>query len=352
LISIKSHTKEWIFGIREGSPGKDPILIEKMIMAFTLIENLKVAGLDFIFKGGTALHLLLGSSNRFSIDIDIILPNPINLDSYLTHVLNQGNFFKVEEIRRSGSIPKQHYKFYYQSAIQNKESQILLDILFDYNLYPKLVKVPIKSPLLLLEGDETVISCPTKDCILGDKLTAFAPHTTGIPYGIGKDLEIAKQLFDISMLFNEIEDLRMVETTFVNIAIKELAYREMTKISFMDVLWDSLNTSILIGTRGLSSTMEYGELVNGFRKMAGFVFKGNFTLDSAILCASRVAYLSALLIQKSDKVEWFQNQLDLSSWVITDLNFNKLNKLKKTDPEAFYYYFKALDLLKLCEAKK
>ncbi|PKO04383.1 MAG: hypothetical protein CVU41_17360 [Chloroflexi bacterium HGW-Chloroflexi-3] len=93
MISDQSHKKDWIFSIRELSPGKDPILIEKMIMALTLAENLKLAGLNFIFKGGTSLHLLLGSPHRFSIDIDIFLPNLINLESYFNNVLQQGNFF-------------------------------------------------------------------------------------------------------------------------------------------------------------------------------------------------------------------------------------------------------------------
>jgi len=48
MISTQSRTKEWIMGVREVSPGKDPILIEKMIMALTLVENLKKAGLNFI----------------------------------------------------------------------------------------------------------------------------------------------------------------------------------------------------------------------------------------------------------------------------------------------------------------
>jgi hypothetical protein len=122
VISDQSRTKEWIFSIREMSPGKDPILIEKMIMALTLAENLKLAGLNFVFKGGTSLHLLLGSPHRFSIDIDIVLPNLINLDDYFNIVLKQGNFYQIEESNRSGSIPKQHYKFYFQSVIQKKES--------------------------------------------------------------------------------------------------------------------------------------------------------------------------------------------------------------------------------------
>jgi hypothetical protein len=38
---------------------------------------------------------------------------------------------------------------------------------------------------------------------------------------------------------------------------------------------------------------------------------------------------------------------DLSSWQIANLDYNKLNKGKKTVPEAFYYFFSALELLGL-----
>ena len=45
-------------------------------------------------------------------------------------------------------------------------------------------------------GEDLKVNLPDKNCILGDKLTAFAPHTTGIPTGEDKELEIKKQLFD------------------------------------------------------------------------------------------------------------------------------------------------------------
>lgn len=318
-------------------------------MALTLAENLKLAGLNFIFKGGTSLHLLFGSPHRFSIDIDIVLPNLINLENYFDNVLQQRKFFRIEESKRSGLLPKRHYKFYFYSVIQNKESQILLDILVEKILYPKLAPIAIKSPLFLVEGNDVELDCPTKDCLLGDKLTAFAPHTTGIPYGKGKDLEIAKQLFDVAILFDVLEDIRMVKTTFTKIAAQELTYREMRELSTSDVLWDSFSTATLIGSRGIASLLEYAELVSGFKKMAGFVFSGYFSVDTAILCASKVAYLSALLLKEGDKLERFHKDSNVSSWVIKNQDYNKLNKLKKTDPEAFYYFFQALKLLSLLE---
>ena len=61
MISKQARSKEWIMGIRKVAAGRDPILIEKMIMALTLVENLHLSGLDFIFKGGTSLILLLAN---------------------------------------------------------------------------------------------------------------------------------------------------------------------------------------------------------------------------------------------------------------------------------------------------
>jgi hypothetical protein len=347
MISTQSRTKEWIMGVREVSPGKDPILIETMIMALTLVENLKKAGLDFIFKGGTSLLLLLESPLRFSIDIDIVLPDTTNLDDCFMDVLRQGIFTRIEESKRSGQLPKQHFKFFFQSVIQEKESHILLDILIEKNPYPMLYPIDIQSSLITLDGQATKVVCPSKECLLGDKLTAYAPHTTGIPYGKGKELEMAKQLFDVAALFDVSDDIRMVRTTFQKIAPQELAYRGIKDLTSTDVLWDAFHTSVLIGTRGTASDEEYAELVDGFRKMAGFVYSGFFSLDSAILCASKAAYLSALIFGEVKTIDRFEKNLDISVWTITNQDFNKLNKLKKTSPEAFYYFFRALTLLGL-----
>jgi len=40
-----------------------------MVHAFSLLEHLKITNLDFVFKGGTPLVLLLEEVYRFSINI-------------------------------------------------------------------------------------------------------------------------------------------------------------------------------------------------------------------------------------------------------------------------------------------
>ena len=116
-----------------------------------------------------------------------------------------------------------------------------------------------------------------------------------------------------------------------------------------DVLWDTFHTSVLIGTRGSTSAKEFEELTNGFKKMSSFIFSGSFTIDTAILCASKAAYLSALILQGIDLPDRFDKGLDLSDWSILNTEYNKLNKVKKTSPEAFFYLFQALRVLEILE---
>jgi len=347
MISLQSRTPEWIQGIRMGSHGSDPILIEKMIMALMLVEELRLNGLDFLFKGGTSLLLLLGKPRRFSIDLDILLTRKTNLEKVFRATTTRGAFYRFEENQRPGELPKQHYKFFFNSAIEAKESHILLDILFETNPYPRLQEIKLESPLLATEGEATKVTCPTVEGLLGDKLTAFAPHTTGIPYGVWKELEIAKQLFDIGILFDVVADLRQVHQAFENVAATQLAYRGLRKCKPADVLQDTLSTACMIGMRGKAASGEYAELLEGVKKLAAFIYAGHFTIDTAILCAAKAAYLAALLGKQENAIEHFDPGEDLASWQISNPDYSKLNKVKKTSPEAFYYYFRALELLNL-----
>lgn len=71
--------------------------------------------------------------------------------------------------------------------------------------------------------------------MLEDKLTAFAPNTSGIPYVKGnhdRSLEIIKQLYDVGRLFEHVEDLNLTMASFKEIAVVELQYRYMPDDTF------------------------------------------------------------------------------------------------------------------------
>lgn len=58
MIDNKSFSVEWI-AEKRNKYSKDPGLMESMIYALYLLEQLQLTGLDFIFKGGTSLILLM-----------------------------------------------------------------------------------------------------------------------------------------------------------------------------------------------------------------------------------------------------------------------------------------------------
>ena len=54
-----------------------------------------------------------------------------------------------------------------------------------------------------------------------------------------------------------------------------------------------------------------------------------------------MAYLTQLLQnEKEVTIVRFTNPLEIKDWSIEDPQYNKLNKLKKNNPEAFYYWYK------------
>jgi hypothetical protein len=72
MILDKCFHRNWIeeksilFGTK--SKKSNPELIEKVIYALYLLQELSKANLDFVFKGGTSLLLILEKLHRFSIE--------------------------------------------------------------------------------------------------------------------------------------------------------------------------------------------------------------------------------------------------------------------------------------------
>lgn len=95
--------------------------------------------------------------------------------------------------------------------------------------------------------------------------------------------------------------------------------------------------------RGYDSKEDYSELMSGIKKLAGFVYAELFTLDSAILCAAKVAYTTALIQKGGQIISRFNPSTDLTGMMIRNPIYSRLNKVKKTSPEAFYYFYRAVE---------
>ena len=350
MIAPHSFSADWIIHVSNKYKA-DRILVEKAIRALSLLEGLAESTLPFVFKGGTALMLIFQGPRRLSIDIDIILPpDTTDLTALLQQVAFGKNFSRIEEQARvTGPVPKGHFKFYYPSAVENKESYILLDILFEQVPYCRIIERPIDNVFLSTEGENRVVKVPDVNNLIADKLTAFAPQTVGVPYRKGDNecgMEIIKQLYDIGLLFDKADDIKTIVAVYRTIAQQEIRYRDAQYL-VEDILHDTMDHALSICFRQGRNNVEYPVLVRGIKQASSHIFSESYHLEKAILSAAKAFYLVSL-IESSDgaALEKYSNlQLErMADWLFADYEYTKLNKLKKSNPEAFFYLYLAFQL--------
>jgi len=243
--------------------------------------------------------------------------------------------------KHTPGAPVGHFKMFYKSVVDGREEPVLLDLLYAPDPYPETKKYPVKHNWLATSGENTMIVLPTFEAILGDKLTAFAPKTTGILYSKNRPVEIIKQLYDIAFLFDRITDLNVTRKSYSKVVQEEIGYRNL-KVNTDEVLKDTREACYALAERN-SKSEEFNHLQLGIKNFTNFTVE-RFAIDEAITAAAKVTYLTTLINNgEIQKIERFKNPLEIGEWLIEGQEFNKLNKLKKTNAEAFFYWYKSLN---------
>lgn len=352
MIDVGKIDINWINHVSKENRNADKILVEKVIRAFLLLEGLCKEGMPFVFKGGTSLMLLSGAKKRMSIDIDIIVERDANdMDEKLNRAAREQGFVRVESQNRTSlsSVPKRHYKFFYTPIhkTMQEEEYVLLDILFAENLYSLVEEREIVSPFMPIVEPPIFVKVPSPENLLGDKLTAFAPNTTGVPYykhGDSMSMEIIKQLYDVGCLFDITQDFVAVRDTFAKLVKQEAGYRG-EGITEKDVIEDIFQTSLCISTRGVLGRGDFVELLAGIGRVKGFVFSKSYHIEDATVSAAKAAYTAALIATGDTSVARYTGPDSVSNMTIGNTDYNKLNKLKKSNAEAFFYWCHAVELV-------
>ena len=83
-------------------------------------------------------------------------------------------------------------------------------------------RVPVRT--VLVEGD-CALFVPTVEGLLGDKLTAFGPNTTGVALNEKYSMQFMKQVFDIGELFDAASDVGAVRAAYNQVFAAENSYR-------------------------------------------------------------------------------------------------------------------------------
>lgn len=345
MLTRENYTSERINRLR-AETGADPSILERTVFAFGLLEAIRSVGMPFIFKGGTSLLLMLNHPRRLSTDIDIIVEPRTAVDEYINKAGKVFPFISVSEDKRRGAnnIEKRHFRFLFLSPRTGKEIHILLDVVFESNPYIKVHTIPIKSSFLLSERADLDVTVPDKNCILGDKLTAFAPHTTGIPFGIDKELEIIKQMFDCWTLIQEMDDYDTVKQVYDSISRVEAGYRGIDKEP-SDCLEDTIASCICILGRGSIHPEEYNNYSQGIEAIQGHLFSGRINGENAGAYASEVMYLAANLLTQQKTYERISDPEEYRNINLTIKGIRKVSSLRNVNLPAYAYMVRALQLL-------
>ncbi len=239
IASALYFTKEHICANKKEAPD---VLAEQAAHCLELVAELVREGLDFTFKGGNSLLVLLEEPRRFSIDVDIATDETRErIDQTVEGVVKKHGLFTRFQKRQHKTkpwLPMVSYEIFYASHFtDNKENFIMLDAILKKNTTPKIRKKVACGGLY--QCNETV-ELPTISRIIGDKLLTLGPRTLGIPLGKNKEAQRLKHGHDVALLAEQPLDLDEIRQSVAACMKQELEIQEKT-MTEEEVLADTLS---------------------------------------------------------------------------------------------------------------
>jgi hypothetical protein len=354
MIKLESLKKEYI----EEQSGRLKVrnidVLERTIHAFILLERLAGSGIDFVFKGGTSLLLHIEEPQRLSVDIDITCSVDKTIFENILRQICTAPFERFEPSERGADRRprRRHYKFYYTGICTSLPVQpyVLLDVVEEKNEIIHIEKKPVLTSFLLNHNDPLLVNTPTIDALLGDKLTAYAPATTGVSLEEDCVQQFTKQLFDIGYLFRYMTDFEVVKKTYLSVGAAEMRYRGKTDpLSF--AMHDTFQTSFDLCCLDLVTDKHKntgrGRLMRrGIEILStNLINNRKFRLPEAKIAAARAAHLIAIILENQVDVACDSIKYRETEDVVNELksarlsvNLGALGKLRSVT-EAYWHWY-------------
>lgn len=286
--------------------------LEKAIFCLEYVGQLQEEGLDLIFKGGSAVQILLGERwTRLSIDVDICTnSSKEKLEAILEKIHRKFNKKAFSYAQRDREISDRIPFYLYRietPAITEESRTILLDAI---GIKPKFAtqQTPLKT--FFFESPKEVTT-PTIGALLGDKLSTIGPTSIGRPLNDSRNgLEYAKHFFDIGTLQETKFDIEQCRAAYIE-AIRvqsKIRNKEYTRDEcFSDMLFTCQVASLsqrageqaiqeLPSSRAIRAVSEFRILQDGLRRFRPFlVQKTSYTWDDLRTNAARTALVIKIL---------------------------------------------------------
>lgn len=360
MLTKRTFSKVWLEGKAKESGAQNAQIFERCVHALELVGRLAEAKLDFIFKGGTSLILHLEPVRRLSVDVDIACLEPLER---VVEVLNQViappfTRWEHQDWRDGENPPTKYFKICYPTQIgPAMEMHIQLDVLVEKSPYPVVEEREIRTSFIEVEKP-VAVKIPSINCLLGDKLSAFAPSTIGVLYQpyqkkTREPLEprptrVMKQLFDIGELFAAADNLQVVGETYRHIFTEQNRYRGggFTVEQTLDDTLDAAYWLSQINTSPIEENEKTTFFRSGIEGLNNHLIGADFGFPKAQVAASRAALIASAI--RADRLDVSLADLRVipsDPEVLKALRIDgarkKLFKVRKTNIEAFYNWHQA-----------
>lgn len=294
--------------------------LEKAIFCLEYLGQLQKEGLAFIFKGGSAVQILLGDRwTRLSIDIDICTNSPKKeIEDTLEKIYEKFSkkyfSYEVRPLSLDSEIPFYSYRIE-TPALTDANRTILLDIMGTEPKFPTRL-IPLRTSFF--QSSEK-IRTPTKGALLGDKLSTIGPTTMGRSLNNRRNgLEYVKHLYDINNLLESDYKLEECicaydEAVKTQSIIRKKKFKRNACVSDLTFtcqvasLPESIGQQLIdelpeeIQARG---SLEYENLSNGLRDIRPFLGQAvTYTNEKLRIYAAQAALIAELICNNAQENE-------------------------------------------------
>ncbi|MEE8167706.1 MAG: nucleotidyl transferase AbiEii/AbiGii toxin family protein [Candidatus Hydrothermarchaeales archaeon] len=284
----------------------------KAVHVLEYLGQLRREGLDPLFKGGSAVQLLLPNGwQRLSIDLDLAMEvSRDEVEEALRGIHERfgSEYYSYEprEGKLESGVPFYNYRITVPTF--GGEAIILLDIMLVDLGYERQRKA-LRS---FFYESEVEVETPTMDAILGDKLSTLGPDTIGRYLRDSRNgLEYVKHLYDIKQLLPHVKDLNKTfaayrESYELQLRIRNIkldldaSLKDLIHVcKFLTLTKDTaVEQTSLLGGEG-AKTLEYFRICNrGLARFQPFLTLDNvFTWENVRETAAVIAFAAKLMEQ-------------------------------------------------------
>jgi len=258
-------------------------LAEQAVHCLEMVAELSNEGLDFCFKGGNSLLVILEQPCRFSIDVDIATAETRErVDACVESAIKKNGVFTRFQKRQHKTkpwLPMVSYEIFYPSHFAPEgETFIMLDAVLKASPYPTQRKTVACGGLY---RSNVTVKLPTVSSLIADKLLTLGPNTLGIPLGKKKEAQRLKHCHDVALLSEKGPELVPMRQALRACLAQELEIQERT-LALEAVLKDTLEFCRLPFNHAEEPALEstdgaLREIVFGRLPFEGHLFKKDYS---------------------------------------------------------------------------